>query len=328
MITFVAGCPSQPTDTNSKAVSASDRDAFQGYSYSSGASSAAPSPEQVQAAVDQQQQQIAVPKGARWTLACKTFSGPTHQHDAAVTKQQWMGKSGLTSWYVVHGEQESTLYYGYYRSFNDPKDLDETHRALADQKKIESLANGFGDHVFQTVIFVEMATADPVAPREWNIVNSPGHFTLVIATYMGDVNRKQLAVDAVRDARSRGIEAYYYHDETASNVCIGSWPAEAVRTQEAPSASSADPRQPIMVSNAALPPEIASRLRDKNGNKIKVMAPRIDPVDPGLIKTMRDFPLYSFNGNEVVDVRTDSSTGKKVRIPRATYLAEIKRPGD
>src|SRR5205085_4678908 len=132
--------------------------------------------------------------------------------------------SGMKEWYAIHQDAESVIYYGFYRSINDPKDSRETQRAQRDKKKIDSLVDAAGNRLFTQPFFVEVTSPDPAAPPEWNLANASqlgGYWSLQIAAYKASPARKEAAAEAVREARKRGVPAYYYHGEAPSSGCLG-----------------------------------------------------------------------------------------------------------
>src|SRR5256885_1836266 len=78
----------------------------------------------------------APPKDAQWTIYCLSVSGINHVAQTNQLKADVMRTTSLRGWYVVHQEDHSVLYYGYYRSFKDRKDSKETVRLQQDQKSI------------------------------------------------------------------------------------------------------------------------------------------------------------------------------------------------
>jgi hypothetical protein len=134
------------------------------------------------------------------------------------------------------------------------------------------------------------------------------YWTLVVADFIEIPNRKEAAVEAVREARRLGYEAYYYHGPSSSSVCVGAWPRRAVKEQEKEAASTYDPTQPLLVTNQPLSDRINwdsvyAKGRDGSKQRVKVMAPRLDVQDDSLAKTMRDpsFQKYALNGAETPD---------------------------
>src|SRR5438046_9540243 len=56
------------------------------------------------------------PKDAQWTIYCIPISGINHVAQATQIKQDLLKLApNLPDWYVIHGETESVLYYGFYR---------------------------------------------------------------------------------------------------------------------------------------------------------------------------------------------------------------------
>src|SRR4051812_30493234 len=66
---------------------------------------------------------------AQWTLYCRAIAGPDHVARANAVKDDLVKNSQMKDWYVIHEDDQSVLYYGYYRSTSDPKDSKESARA-------------------------------------------------------------------------------------------------------------------------------------------------------------------------------------------------------
>jgi hypothetical protein len=266
----------------------------------------------------------AIPEGAAYTLYCLTISTPTHVPDSEHLKTQLIGRTGMKDWYVMHGEGQSTLYYGFYKTYSDDNDPLEKQRAQSDRKLIAQLRDDNGDHPFETCIFEPLSGPDPTAPPEWDLRHAKGYWSLHIASYYGSPQRKQFAVDAVREARAEGIEAYYFHGPTISDVCIGAWPREAVKEQDKSVASSDDPNRTIVVLNQPLPPGYKTdNLFTKDGHRAKVFVPRLDVQDPTLLTLMKQYPANVVNGQEIVHrVQTDKGL---VDVPDPSFLVRIQQ---
>src|SRR5262249_41018415 len=138
------------------------------------------------------------PKDAQFTLYCDDYTGPSHVLLANRAKSELASSSGMRGWYIIHQEDHSTLFYGYYK---DPADAG-AHR---DRAAIVALHDSFGNAVFRNVLLVPVDAPDPVAPPEWNLANlrkgedDTKHFwTIQIGAYQGSPQRKQAAVEAVK----------------------------------------------------------------------------------------------------------------------------------
>jgi hypothetical protein len=307
---------------------------------SSGATSAPTPVEQPMMARTQPQQQtaaakpsdVAPPKDAQWTLFCATIAGEDHVARATQLKNELVAATQLKSWHVVHEETQSTLYYGYYRSFKDPKDTRETQRLQADQKAVQVMRDKLGNFPFRDAIPVPLAAPDPTAPPEWNLVNAKGYWSLQIAAYQGSPERKKAAVDAVRDARAQGVEAYYYHGPNISSVCVGAWPEEALRKQDWDGSSekphNIDPNQPIIVLGSGAE-KLASQAKTVNdpstGRRMNatVVSQEVEVADPTLLAAMRQYPTHNVNGEEDAISITDPKTGKLIRQPKPSMIVPI-----
>jgi hypothetical protein len=168
------------------------------------------------------------PKDAQYTLYCADYVGPSHVEAANRAKQELAELSGMRGWYIIHQEDRSSLFYGYYR------DVEEA-AIKRDRAAIEGLEDRRGNKAVRAAMPVSVDAPDPIAPPEWNLLNARNgeldtkhYWTLQIAAYQGSPERKQYAVEAVKAARQQGVQAYYYHGPSVSSVCIGVWPFEAL----------------------------------------------------------------------------------------------------
>ena len=275
----------------------------------------------------------ATPPPPQWTLYCQAFAGPAHVEQAKAVKDQLMAASaqrGLKDWHVVHQEGESVVYHGFYRTIaaDDAKDKKEGQRAQRDRREIAGMMDAQGNRIFEHVFFVELPAPDPVAPPEWNLSNADGFFTLQIAAYKDSPHRKQAAIDAVRDARAQGVEAYYYHGETTSSVCIGAWSRSAVREQEEAEAQTSENAQDqdILVLPMPLPNQEKIDVRNAQGKRVKTYAPRFEALDPTLIATMQKYPTHAVNGVTYVSKVTDPVTKQVQEVEDPSYIVQIPKP--
>ena len=247
------------------------------------------------------------PKGAQYTIFCARIDGDAHIERCTKLKNDLIAKTHMNGWYVIHEERQSLLYYGFYRSFNDPKDPQESARAQADRHRVASLTDEMQNRPFQNSLFVDVESPDPVAPKEWNLTNAKGYWTLQIAAYKDSPQRKEAAVEAVREARKQGLEAYFFHGETVSSVCIGAWPEEAIRYERPGRQGKFETEQmvvgqPVIVDankpNAQGP--VNQLLPDSAKRNLRVMEGKVEIVDPTLLATMKQYPTHVVNGMTMV----------------------------
>lgn len=268
---------------------------------------------------------FSIPAGAQFTIYCQTISGPDHVERANRIKQQLVSQAPLKDWYVIHQDGQSTLYYGFYKSFDDPKDAD-AQRAQRDRRTIDALTDQLGNRPFKFAFFVALDAPDPVAPPEWDLSVAPGEISLQIAAYTGHPLRKQYAVEAVRAARAQGVDAYYYHGENTSSVCVGAWPESAVkRTQEVINARPGDPDQPFVKAGIPLPAEAAKNQRDAQGRPLRVEQERFQIADASLAAMMQRFPEHAVNGEVPMTSTNDPRTGRRVTKPASSFLVPIPK---
>jgi hypothetical protein len=258
------------------------------------------------------------PPGAMYTMFCCAFTSPTHIADAAQAKQYLITRTGLKDWYVIHSEAESDLFFGFYKTFDDVSQTQEYNRAQTDHAKITSLVNDVGDPIFSRVIFVPINMPDPPAPKEWDLKNNPGYWTLQIGIYRDSPQRKEFAVEAVREARAQGIEAYYQHGAVASGVFIGAWPKEAASISDTTTPTQ-DPHQPVLVLSSPIAGAENNDFETKDGQKMHVVMPQIEIYDPGLKAAIAKYPYTEINGQ----ILGRASPRHPEVIPYPSYLIRV-----
>jgi hypothetical protein len=261
------------------------------------------------------------PKDARWTIFCATIADDNHVETARGLKAALMKKTDMREWYILHESGQSRLYYGFYRSINEPADAAESKRAQSDRKKVEELRDGAQEQPFRDCHFVQLSSPDPESPPEWNLVNVPEDkaWTLIIGAYKDHPDRKKAAVEAVRDARARGEEAYYFHGDSVSNVCIGAWPEEAMSEERVDAREGVNTRRdPVLV----LPPGMKApgKVTNREGEDVRVVGQKVVPVDRSLIAKIEAYPHMGVNGDYLLIKGKGGKTrrhGSEVRrIPR------------
>src|SRR4051812_10656143 len=126
------------------------------------------------------------PKDAQITILCTIIPGPGHIQRAKQVKDDLITSTKLKGWYVSHDEQQSTLFYGYYRSLEDPK-------LKADRARIATMQDNVGNRPFADALPVAINSPDPTAPPEYDLANAKGYWSLLVGTYQGP-QRKEYAV--------------------------------------------------------------------------------------------------------------------------------------
>jgi hypothetical protein len=288
---------------------------------------ARPKPAKPEASKTDANGQTVPPSDAQWTIYCAGLDNPNHIDQANKAKAELVKLTGMKDFYVIHQQGQSVIYYGFYRTIDskDPKEKKETERAQRDRKYLETLTDTPGKpggaRMFNRVGFEPIAEPDPVAPAEWNVVNSGGYWSWQIAAYKDSPRRKQAAVDAVRDARARGVTAYFYHGETTSSVLIGAWPKDAVHGDaEEDVGKATDPTEDVIVMNQPVRNQDKLQFHNREGDRIRDLTPTRQAVDPSLVSTMAQFPTHSINGQTMVT----RSNGKAIEDP--AFLVIIKKP--
>ncbi len=261
------------------------------------------------------------PRDALWTIYCMSIASPDHVNVARRMRSTLAGSTTMKDWYVVHTDDQSVLYYGYYRTINDPKDRAETERAQKDRATLDALKDSRGARPFDKAVFVEIDQADPTAPSEWDLTNAKGYYTLQIAAFKDNVKRKEAAVQAVRDFRDKGIEAYFYHGPSASIVSIGTWPIEAIRT-DGNEVRANDPNEEVLVA-----PNMSEKQIQELEKRTKrtVRRNKSEPLDPTLLAMMRQYPELSVNYEVKHTRKVNPETGKVIEDYDHSFVVKIPR---
>ena len=282
------------------------------------------------------------PVDAKYTIICTRFTGPGHVQQAKLAKDNLVRATGRKEFYLLHEDEQSTLYFGYYSQIDRELNPAEAERAEKDMQFLRSLTDASGQKIFPGCLKEALPVADPNGPPEFDLTKIDAdkapddptrrYWSIAIAAYTVDAegsgedfgkNRKQLALESVLAARKMGIEAYYYNGENVSTVCIGAWPRAAIREQESNEAkSNADTGQDLVVSAAPLPANLTQQL-ENSGRNIKVFQPKIVVDDPSLRETWRKFRFYSVNGIEQINRTTDPHTGKVTDERQESFLVQI-----
>jgi hypothetical protein len=268
------------------------------------------------------------PKDAQWTIYCQAVGGVDHVDRAAAAKTALVKMTGMKDWYVIHQEDESVIYYGFYRSMDDPKDPTETSRAKQDLHHLQNIVDGQGNKLLRQCLFVPLEAPDPAAPPEWDLANATGYWSLQIGAFKDSPLRKEAAVEAVRKARNMGIPAYYYHGDTTSSVCVGTWPEAAVQRQSVAQYND-QPDEELLVLPHPLPRSEHLDVRSRaTGQKVQAVAPELEVIDPSLTAMMARFPTHAVNGNVMVRQVPDPATGQIQDVPTPSFLVVIPHKTD
>jgi hypothetical protein len=269
-----------------------------------------------------------IPEGAVFTIFCQRIPGPGNIEQGNQLRDALIQATGMRDWYLVHSEGESFLFYGYYKAI-DPKsgtvaEQADAARAMSDRKSIEAIVSREGDKMFPGALLQPIDTADPTAPPEWNLAAAkPGAvWSVQIAAFTMPGKRKEAAVQAVRELREKGIEAYYWHGPSISSVCVGSWGKDALKAGEAYGRNPrADKTVLIDLSGRASPEEL-DRLETETG--IKTARTGFTIVDKTINQIRAAYPHSVDYQIELIQV-TDRKTNTPRAVPRPGMLVPIPR---
>jgi hypothetical protein len=285
-------------------------------------------------------EEINIPKDAKWTILCAELGGPGHGERAKMLKDTLAASTGLTRWYVVHEDDKSLVYYGFYRTIDHT--TQEGMEAQRDRATLQSSTTSSGDHPLQLASFRPVDRPAPEAPADWDLgkqkasKNDDTHFwSLQVAAFTADAtdteghDRKWAAVESAKALRAQGIQAYYYHGDAVSSVCVGVWPAGAVKKQSGGNpkgnAAADNANQSIFVSNAPLPSNMVPA-RDASGKPIRSLVPRVEIIDPSMYEMVTRFPSHAINGQDLVHQRKNPKTGQVETVSEPSMLVLVPDP--
>jgi len=240
---------------------------------------------------------VQIPADARWSLYCASAAGPDRFTRMKQYKEYLTSKTPFKNWYVVHNEHDSTLFYGFYPSVekSDPASA----RAHDDRKRISEWKDADGQMPFATCFFTPITPPTPPAPAEWSLSNAPAraYWSVEIAAFRDNPMRKVAAVEMVKEMRAKGIPAFFYHGPSISSVCVGTWPADAVKQQDIDgSHAAADQDDAVLVSPVPLPDRYKNaKMKTADGQRLVPYAQRVEIADPSLTATFKEYPYHYVN---------------------------------
>jgi hypothetical protein len=240
-----------------------------------------------------------------WTIECNEYRGPQRREMAdrmmaALKRVQELSRRPV---WVIHDANRSRVLCGEYRlRYVQAKSesgagrgdmvIELSEELKRDLEFIRRLAIG-DRYPFFSARPIQRPTAH-VGPPEWDLRHAKGTYTLNVGVTFrtqGLENYKEAAVEWVRDLRSRGYEAYYYHDPDLekTSVCIGTFGEDALT-------------------------------RDANGKEVYSEAVR-------QLRQKEEEFLYNLeNGHRIYRMAPNPDTGKVERMPNWSFLARIPRP--
>jgi len=214
-------------------------------------------------------------KKGRFTIVLAQFV--EYDREQKAQQLQLRAKQVLNSddvWFQYE-QPRLSVNYGHFQKHKDAqKELQRTRKLYRQL--------GLGPQNLQFCYLKEIPQPDPPAPEDWNLINSGCAYTFEMAVFFNVpeknyFNRKADAVQAVKNLRSEGKQAYFLHGPQASWVYV-----------------------------ECLAPTIFRRT-EINGKIVS----SLDPLVNALFKKYQ----YHENGQRIFDVGRDKS-GKRFRVPR------------
>lgn len=177
-------------------------------------------------------------QGERYTIQCLELRGPLRFQNTEEIVKVLRRAPGITPSEVslIHDDDVSTVFYGTYIRPYDKKtgQLMLSKQTKEDIRLLKELVDERGVHYFLEAKLVPVPTPD-IGPPEWDLAGADGKYSLQVAVFYntpGFDQRKGAALEYVKDLRSRGYQAYYYHGERASMVTVGLFGDDAIVQRE------------------------------------------------------------------------------------------------
>lgn len=272
------------------------------------------------------------PKDAVWTIWCQSFAGPMRAAEATQARDAMERLTGWREWWLLHQEDSSTLYYGFYRAIDreaeDGKERREAARAHSELERIRKLADGDQNRLFATPLLVQIPNSTTEGPSEWDLRNAPAdaYWTLLIGVYRDHPDRKKTAVEAVRQLRKEGVQAFYLHGASSTTICVGAWPRSALKEQESDHAEAPEKDVEVMYIGVPLPKNAPREYINARGKKVRIFAPQIEIQDASLEQAINKHPYFYVNGEVFGRKVTDPKTKiEDVLYDRSSLLVIPRR---
>lgn len=167
---------------------------------------------------------------ARFTIMLAQYTRTDRVQRAMELQQRARQLLNSEDVWLEHTQGSIFVNYGHFES-NTPNS-----RAGKELERVAELYQSMQAGDYQFCYIKEIIPPDPPAPTEWNLLKSGCFFSLEIATYF-DVpeknyfNRKADAVQAVRNLRAEGEQAYLVHGRFESRIYVGCLPPTALQLQ-------------------------------------------------------------------------------------------------
>jgi hypothetical protein len=171
-----------------------------------------------------------------WTIECAVVSDRDHRTFAEELAEGLRNVRNLRrdKVSVEHQDDRSIVYYGSYDLAFDRRsdEIILSPQIRGDWAYIRELALAPDQYPFLLARPVPRPTST-IGPPEWNLENAEGVYTLQIGVLYNTPNfheRREAAVEWVRDLRNRGYQAFYFHspDKPQSLVTVGAFDESAV----------------------------------------------------------------------------------------------------
>jgi len=109
------------------------------------------------------------PAGAKFTILCAEFAGPTHVQLAREAKDRLTRTTGRSDFHVLYEQSASRLYLGFYKERDASADPAEAARMTRDVDTLREMKNALGERMFRSFERVPLPVADPDAPPEYDL---------------------------------------------------------------------------------------------------------------------------------------------------------------
>lgn len=163
-------------------------------------------------------------QNANWAIAADVMAGSAHREMAKQRVEDLRRATGLAGFWALDEGTKSTVYYGRYKSPQQPE-------ATKDIEQLRAMKNS-GQIRVETLMLLPLPTAALASGElgEFDLRRMAGRavYSLQIGFYEGGPDARKVAEDAVAALRKQGTEAYYYHGPNRSVVSVGTFGESAI----------------------------------------------------------------------------------------------------
>ena len=164
---------------------------------------------------------------ARFTILVAQYDGPGSLAQAQEVQQRARQVLGSDDVWLGRDGTAVAVHYGHFDK-NTPRSP-----AQREWERVKAVYDRLGVGPYQFTYVKELPTPDPPAPPAWSLLNQDCAYSLEVAAFFNVpdkefYDRKASAVQAVKNLRDQGEQAFFVHGRNQSRVYVGCYGPNAV----------------------------------------------------------------------------------------------------